>query len=523
MEYFRNVVLTAGILAVLSSVPGLAGETDYDDGFDLSCTSIVAGKDATTNGSTITSHTCDGHYRTWVRMDAAADFPEGALHNIYKGLLKTSGPEDTVGVKLVARIPEAGHTYRYLNTGYPCLSENAIGIGETTFGGPDTLRNSSSPMMIEELERIALQRCRTAREAVLTMGAIAEEYGYGDGGECLTVADVNEVWFFEIIGVGRKEKGAAWAAVRIPDDHIAVSANIPRIGVVNRSDKKNFLCSDNLERVAKKFGLWDGQQPFSFWRAFHSAYGDGRNYSYREFFILSHLAPSLGLEWGMDELPLSVKPDEKIDVKTVFEMLRSTYEGTPWDVSGNMKCKNRKGETVRSPIANPWITGETVNMLNTIKEGTAVPHRTPSVVWCAYSHVIELDSAKPRGLDAVCWYSVDNPAQSPRIPIFCGSADVPESFKLCGQKIYRPDCALWQFRRANRLALTRWTANKEGFLNDLNAVEGETFRRLDSLNTAWSGAAADLDIFSEEAYSRAAAKWNELEAKYWLTTWKGIL
>ena len=128
----------------------------------------------------------------------------------------------------MGEIPEAAHTYAYLNTAYPCLNEKQLAIGETTFGGPDTLVNATGWFRIEELERVALQRCDNARDAIRLMGALAEQYGYGDSGECLTVADKNEVWQFEIVGIGKDRIGAAWVAKRVPDDHIAVSANIPR-------------------------------------------------------------------------------------------------------------------------------------------------------------------------------------------------------------------------------------------------------------------------------------------------------
>ena len=137
-------------------------------------------------------------------------------------------PGYTSGVRCTGELPEARRTYAYLNTAYPSLNEKQLAIGETTFVGPDTLVNKSGWFTIEELERVALQRCSSAREAIYLMGRLAEQYGYGDSGECLTVADKNEVWQFEIVGVGKDRVGAAWAAQRIPDNHVAVSANIPR-------------------------------------------------------------------------------------------------------------------------------------------------------------------------------------------------------------------------------------------------------------------------------------------------------
>ena len=155
----------------------------YSQEFDgQSCTSIMVGRLASTDGSVITSHTCDGRYRTWVQMEPAADHKPGTMHKVLRGTMHTMFRGDTVGVKVMGEIPEAAHTYAYLNTAYPCLNEKQLAIGETTFGGPDTLVNDAGWFTIEELERVALQRCDNARDAIRLMGSLAEKYGYGDSG-----------------------------------------------------------------------------------------------------------------------------------------------------------------------------------------------------------------------------------------------------------------------------------------------------------------------------------------------------
>ena len=246
-----------------------------DEGLD--CTSIAAGRLATTDGSVLTSHTCDGKSRTWATMEPGGRHKKGEVVEIWKGTRKTASPSDTTGLRLAGTIPQARRTYAYLNTAYPCLNEKQVAIGETTFSGPDTLRSGNGMFLVEELCRIALQRCDNARDAIRLMGDLVKEYGYIDGGECLTVADKNEVWFFEVVGPGKGEKGGAWAAQRVPDGEIGVSANIPRINHIDRSDPDHFMASDNVEEVALKYGLWDGQGEFSFYKAYHAAYGGGKN------------------------------------------------------------------------------------------------------------------------------------------------------------------------------------------------------------------------------------------------------
>ena len=168
-----------------------------------SCTSIMVGKSASADGSVITSHTCDGRYRTWMSIEPAADHKGGDLLTVNKGTMHTTFRTDTTGIREAGKIPQASHTYAYLNTAYPCLNEKQLAIGETTFGGPDTLRNPKGMFQIEELQRIALQRCSSAREAILLIADLIRRYGYGDGGECITIADRREVWQMEILGEGK--------------------------------------------------------------------------------------------------------------------------------------------------------------------------------------------------------------------------------------------------------------------------------------------------------------------------------
>ena len=481
-----------------------------------SCTSVMVGRKASTDGSVITSHTCDGRYRTWVQMEPAADHEPGAMHQILRGTMHTKFRGDTAGVKLMGEIPQVAHTYAYLNTAYPCLNEKQLAIGETTFGGPDTLVNAAGWFTIEELERVALQRCSKAREAIRLMGALAEQYGYGDSGECLTVADKNEVWQFEIVGIGKDRIGAAWVAQRIPDDHVAVSANIPRIGRIDRRSK-DIMASSNVEQVAKDNGLWDGKGEFIFWKCYNNDYGKGKNFNDREYFILNHFAPSLGLTYDMAELPFSVKPEKPVSVQEVMALYRETYEGTDFDMTRNIRMarpagKDHPADTIVSPLANPWLTTALRNTLNTLSPGTVEFRRTVAVAWCAYSHVTQLRNWLPDAVGGVCWLSLDNPGQSPRVPVFSGTTSLPKAYETCGQRQYVPDCALWQFRRANKLATLAWQATREGFNQEILAMEALALEGL----PRGGASPAVLNAYTEYIYQEAVRRWNALEQRYWL-------
>ena len=503
-----------------------------------SCTSIMVGRLATTDGSVITSHTCDGRYRTWMTIEPAGDYGKGARHIVNKGTMHTSFRDDTTGVKLAGDIPQAAHTFAYLNTAYPCLNEKQLAIGETTFSGPDTLVNKNGMFNIEELERVALMRCTTARDAIKLIGSLIKEYGYGDGGECITIADKKEVWQMEILGEGPDKVGGVWAAQRVPDNHVAVSANIPRIGRLLRDSPEYFLCSDNIEKVALKYNLWDGKGDFIFWKAFNSSYANGKNFREREFYIFSTLAPSMGFTMDMDELPFSIEPEHKIDVKDITRLLRSTFEGSELDMCQNVKCeakrKNEDGstymDTIISPVANPWLGGNMMNMLNFIAPGTVTYRRTISVAWCSYSFVAQLRDWLPDAVGGVCWMAVDNPGQSPRVPIFCGTTQLPAAYDTCGQKKYNENAVLWKYRKANKLATVAWQRTKPQMMEEILRLEDDAFGGLadlekkvsenvsaknEEVSNSTPNNAALLNDYTDSVFRSTAAAWRTLEEKYW--------
>lgn len=528
------------LLAAVTMMFSAKAQVDRNDMMvGQSCTSIMVGKDASADGSVITSHTCDGRYRTWMYVEPAADHPNGAMHKVYRGTMHTAYRGDTTGVKLMGEIPEVRHTYAYLNTSYPCLNEKQLAIGESTFGGPAVLENPKGLFTIEELQRIALQRCDNARSAIKLIGELAEKYGYGDGGECITLADKNEVWQMEIIGAGKDVIGAVWVAQRVPDNAVAVSCNIPRIGKLNRASR-DFMCSNNVERVAKKHGLWDGKGEFVFWKAYNCDYARGKNYLERELHIFRTLAPSRNFTINAPELPFCFVPDHKVGARDVMELLRATYEGTEFDMTRNLKMvvnkKDKDGkvlqDTVPSTVANPWMGGAMQRTLNYLDPNAVVFHRGVSVAWCSYSFVAQMRSWLPDEVGGVLWMSFDNPAESPRIPIFCGTTTLPAAFGLCGHKGYNDNAILWQYRKANKLATVAWQSTKQLVNAKVQEQETNAFEGLSSLerevNNMFSKAetpeetkdykknsAILLNNYTAKVYDETSYAWKKLEEQLW--------
>lgn len=452
-----TVLTILSLTIVLFLIPGQQPQQqrqDWED-WDTGCTSIMVGRKATTDGSVITAHSCDGNYRTWVNMVPPQKHPKGTMNKIYYGKLHNETSWDLRGLQLKGEIPQVEETYAFLNTAYPCMNEKQLAIGETTIGSKRDLYNPEGMFMIEEIERLMLERCTTAREAIKLAGKLVKEYGYGDWGECITIADPKEVWHFEIFGAGALEKGAVWAAVRIPDDHVGVSANIPRISELDLDKPDYYMASENVYSVAEEMGWWDPDsgEPFKFWKV----YSGRRPFSTREFYVLSTLAPSLKLKMDMEELPFYVKPEKKLSVRDVMKFYRETYEGTELDMTKDLIVKKRRGkEMEKSPVVSPWMSYDMTNLLNTLKPGAVDRKRTIAIARCSYSEVLQMRDWLPDPVGGIAWFSFDNPGQSPRIPIFAGVSELPPSFEICAQHRFRMDSACWAFRRANRLATVRW-------------------------------------------------------------------
>lgn len=504
------------------------------------CTSIMVGRKASADGSVITSHTCDSKYRTWLTMEPAADHEPGTMHKVYKGTMHTETRKSNEGLVLAGEIPEAAHTYAYMNTAYPCLNEKQLAMGESTFSGPDTLFNKNGMFLIEELQRIALQRCNNARDAIRLMAALVRDYGYGDGGECLTIADKREVWQFEILGEGPDKLGGIWVAQRVPDDEVAVSCNIARIGKLQRKNKDYFMCSDNIEEVAKKYGLWDGRGEFIWWKAFPSSYSGNKNFKEREWYIFNELAPSLHLDFNADELPFSVKPDAKVDVYKVMELFRANYEGSELldqtkDLVISAKKKREDGsayeDTIVCPTANPWMGAQERALYNMLKPGTVTFYRGVAMSWCSYSTVIQCREWLPDEVGALCWFSFENPGQSPRIPIYAGESKLPSGFNVCGHFRYNEEAALWHYRKANKLAQIKWGATKDIMYNNILRYEDKARTELPSLEKEVvklfkeghrEEAVRLMENYSADFAGATRQTWSDMEHRFWEMFWTGF-
>jgi dipeptidase len=509
----------------------LAQYSDFDpdgSGYSENCTTIMVGRRASSDGSVMTSHSCDGNYRTWLEIYPHQKFEQGTMHPVYSGMLHTEEAWDMTKIVKKGEIPEISETYSFLNTAYPCLNEKQLAIGETTIYGREELMNADGMFFIEELEKIALQRCKTAREAIELIGKLAEEYGYADLAECITLADPKEVWQLEIAGSGKGKPSSIWCAERIPDENVGICANIPRISVVDFKDHDYFMYSTDLQNVARNLGYWDGKEPFKFWKIINGK----KPFSIREFYVLSKLAPSLNLSFDAEELPFSVKPEKKQSPRDIMKFFRETYEGTQWDATKNLlitvKSKDQDGKEtekqVKTPVISNWMNNDIKTLLNEIKPGVVDRPRTIAIAGCSYSHVIQCRDWLPDEVGAVAWFSFDNPGESPRIPIFSGVLSLPASFNVCGQQRYRTDAAIWSFREANRLATVNWTKGRVLIEPSVQEFEDKAFGELPSVEKKVVELVKDgkneearkyVTSYTNSFAGAAMSKWQELKVTLW--------
>ena len=533
---FRFVFLTLivfGFSLVLVSgqqpAPTASGRpyvwTDEQDG----CTSIQVGRLASADGSVMTAHTCDGNYRTWLNIVPHAKYPASSKNKIFSGKMHTESSQDVRGLIQTAEIPQVDETFQFMNTCYPCMNEAGLAIGETTIGGRRELYNQEGAFMIEEIERLVLERCKTGREAIKLAGELIKQYGYGDSGECITIADAKEVWHCEFFGEGPLQKGGVWAAVRIPDDSIGISANIPRISEINLKDPDRYMASENVFKVAQDNGWWDPKsgEPFKFWKAYGSSRPGFKPYAIREFYVLSTLAPSLKLNMDMTELPFSVKPEKKVSVRDMFKLYRETYAGTEYDMTKNLLVPRRQAmgprggqpaqpaqtpapapEMVKSPIAQPWMSGELILLLNAIKPGIMPMFRSIAISGCSYATVIQCRGWLPPAVGTVCWFAFDNAGLSARFPVFAGVTALPPSFEICAQHRYRTDSACWVFRSANRLATVKWGQTQKVMEDTVREFEERALLELPQVEKAY------LDLSNSKTPETLPFKPNEYLTKY---------
>lgn len=452
------IFLFIGIL-FLNPVFSQTDKSDWEGNFPDGCTSITVGKKATIDGSVITSHTCDSHRtRSWMNVIPAKNHKPGEKTPIYKRVSCDTFAMPIYNHDFIGEIPQVEHTYGFINTAYPCINDHQLAIGESTFGGRGILHSSNGLIDCQALVQLMAERTTTARDAIRMADELTKKYGYIDEGECLTIADKNEVWHFEIVGPGKGNVGAIWVAQRVPDDHLSVNANASTIKEIDLSNTDYFMASENVFQIAKDSGWWKPEQgPFKFCYAYAPEGRTSLAARRREWRVFDLVAPSLKLNPNSENYPFSVKPDESVTLEILVRIFQDYYEDTPFNMIKDITVTDENGKTIISPLANPQMPYDD-NKVFKINGGWGWRGERSIARWYTmYATIIQCRDWLPDAVGGVAWIAMDNVATSVYIPVYCSVTDLPEPYKTPGRTNgFTHESAWWAFNRQGTLACQRW-------------------------------------------------------------------
>ena len=381
------------------------------------CTNFIVGKAASKDGSVICTYNADD-YGMFIGLChyPAAKHAKGEMRKVIDWDTKEYHGE----------IPEAPETYNVIGN----INEYQVTIGETTYGGREEMVDSTGILDYGSLIYIALQRSKTAREAISVMTTLAETYGYNSEGETFTICDPNEAWIMEMMGKGPGSKGVVWVAMRIPDNAICAHANQSRIGKFNMKDKKNVIYSKDVVKFARSKGWFDGKDTDFSWKETYAKpdFGGRRFCDARVWAFFRHfdkgfdryLPWALGKDPNAEDMPLWIVPDHKVSVQEVEACMRDHYEGTPLSLDQDV-------------AQGLWDSPYRPTPLYFEVDGKKYFNERPtSTQQTAFSYVSQMRSWLPREIGGVLWFGNDDGNMVAYTPIYCGNTIQPECYNTPG-------------------------------------------------------------------------------------------
>ena len=470
------------------------------------CTTMIITKSATKNGSMVVTHSDDDELsdQRVIRVPAA-DHVKGAARGVlaeaydYPRLVsKTRGQwYDTPGWEVtpyIGEIPQVEHTYAYFDGNYGIMNEHNLMMGECTNGArhqpgfvtAEEAEKTGKHIRLfysSELSRIALERCKTARDAIRLMGDLIDEYGYYSGGETLLVADVDEAWVFEMCALPDETHHSAWIAQRVPDGEVFVAANTFRIRDIVGGDDQMF--SGHLLDDLAGCGLWDREKnAICDWLPTISE-GEYNHpyYSLRRIWrVLDRVNPDLALSpWVQDtyttDYPFSAPPNRKLSREEIFDLYRDHYEGTEFDMTKGVAA---------GPYGDPHrFVGPYDGKQNSPDSSGRVVagawERSISIFYQGYSFVLEVDPNAPKGADGIMWFAPDVSYTSVFTPFWANCSDLPKSFQTGSPREYDDNAAWWVFDLLGNWARLNWQRMTQVDIKPMQAtLETRSFEKVEA-------------------------------------------
>jgi dipeptidase len=430
----KNATLILAILAVLAlALPNPAA---------WACTNFLITKGASADGSTMITYAADSHelygeLYYW----PARKHPAGTKLDIYEW--------DTG--KYLGQIDQAPETYSVVGL----MNEHQVSVGETTWGGREELYDPKAIVDYGSLMFLALQRAKTAREAIKVMTDLVAEYGYASSGETFSISDANEVWIMDLIGKGPVNKGAVWVARKVPDGYISGHANAARIREFPLHDANTLYASDVIS-FAREKGYFTGKDGgFSFADAYNPAsFGALRFCDARVWCMFNRAAPAhpIPSAWAKGDekaepLPLWIKPDRKLTVSDLTGFMRDHFEGTELDMTKDIGAGPYDLPYRWRPLT--WKVGDN-EYLN---------ERAVSTQQTGFSFVAQARSWLPDPIGGIFWFGVDDTYSTVYFPVYCGITDVPKSYAVGTGSFeeFTWESAWWVFNWVANYAYSRYS------------------------------------------------------------------
>ena len=319
--------------------------------------------------------------------------------------------------KYLGKIKQVEKTYSVIGN----MNECQLSIGETTFGGREELVDTTAIMDYGSLIYIALQRTKSAREAIKVMTDLVAEYGYRSEGESFSIADPNEVWIMEMVGKGGNNKGAVWVAQRIPDECVSAHANQARITSFPFDDKNNCLYAEDVIAFAREKGYFKGDPAMDKY--------------------LSYVKGETA-----ERMPLWIKPTFKLTAQKLKEYMRDQYEGTELDMTKGLAAGPFGSKLRCSPLTFK------VDSVDYIYERPTATQQT------GFTFVAQMRSWLPDYIGGILWFGVDDAATGLYVPMYCGINKVPECYRADNGSLleYSPTSAFWTYNWVANYAYSKY-------------------------------------------------------------------
>ncbi|PAB00161.1 C69 family dipeptidase [Enterococcus canintestini] len=293
------------------------------------CTTILVGKKASIDGSTMIARNEDGEAPLNPKNFIVVNPSEQKQD--YKAVI--SGVE----IKLPA------NPLRYTAT--PDVSskigiwgESGINSANVAMSATETITSNSRILGIdpyvkggigeEDMLTIVLPYIKSAKEGVERLGALLEEFGtYEPNG--IAFSDNEEIWWLETIG------GHHWAAVRIPDDAYVVAPN--RMNITDFDfEAPDTMCSSDLKELIDENHLNPDYDGYNLRHIFGSATVKDNQYNNpRAWYIQRFFTPEVEQSPFDQNLSFICKANRLISIEDVKWALSSHYEETVYDCYGD--------------------------------------------------------------------------------------------------------------------------------------------------------------------------------------------